>query len=188
MKQAELKSDTGPVRRSGRRRGSETVEFTLVLLPLLALLGATVDTAWLVWAKSTLQQSVRVGVRTGITLTGAQMATNGNLTDTVKGIVQANALGLLRGSAGLATIKVHYFQPPSDLTQSGQVLDVTGNPDANKPYNIMQVSVQNYSLIPLLPRIFGWRTAVDTSPTSVNAFSADVIEFSRDVPPVGPAP
>jgi hypothetical protein len=60
------------------------MESALVILPLLAMVAVVVDTAWAVYAKAPLQRTVRMGVRTGITLTSSQMATGACLTDTVK--------------------------------------------------------------------------------------------------------
>jgi len=187
MKQREPESSGRPARRSKSRRGSETVEFTLVLLPLLAMLGGVVDTAWAVWAKSTLQQAVRLGVRTGVTLTAGQMVGGACLTDTVKGIVQSNAMGLLRGSSGLSKIKVNYIQPPAPNSNAAAV-DVSALATADAPGNIMQVSVQGFSLVPLLPRITSWHGPVDTSPLIVTVYSADLIEPNRNPPCVGTAP
>ncbi len=76
------------------------------------------DTGWAIFAESTLQRAVRIGVRTGVTLTASQMAAGACLTDTVKGIVQSNAFGLLNGSSGLAKIKVNYFLPPAPNSSS----------------------------------------------------------------------
>src|SRR5271157_4768974 len=126
----------GRLCKSGRRprafgrRGAEPLEFTLVLLPLLAMVTVLLDTSWAVFAKSTLQRAVRVGVRTGITLTSSQMAQGACLTDTVKSTVQANAMGLLAGSSGLALIKVHYFQPPA-VNSNSAATDVSANSDAD---------------------------------------------------------
>jgi Flp pilus assembly protein TadG len=106
------------------------MEFTLVLLPLLAMLGVVVDTAWSVYAKATLQRAVRMGVRTGITLTSSQ--------------------------------KVHYFQPPA-VTSTAAATDVSANSDGDQLGNIMQVSVQGYSVINLMPRTFNWKTAADNN-------------------------
>ena len=48
----------GPWRRKARRRGSEALEFTLVIVPLLAITTVLVDTAWAIFAESTLQRAV----------------------------------------------------------------------------------------------------------------------------------
>ena len=183
-------------RKSGRRprafrsRGAEPLEFTLVLLPLLAMITVLLDTSWAVYTKATLQRAVRIGVRVGITLTASQIATGACLTDTVKSTVQANAMGLLHGSSGLALIKVHYFQPPA-VSSSGAATDVSANSDGDQAGNIMQVSVQNYSLLPLLPRIYNWKTRADTDPLVIQGvYSADLIEPASvtDRPCIGTAP
>jgi Flp pilus assembly protein TadG len=176
--------------RAFRSRGAEPLEFTLVLLPLLAMVTVLLDTSWAVYAKATLQRAVRIGVRTGITLTASQMATGACLTDTVKSTVQANSMGLLHGSSGLALIKVHYFQPPV-VNSTSAATDVSPNSDGDQPGNIMQVSVQGFSLVPLLPRIFNWNAAADKNPLVIQGvFSADLIEpaSSTDRPCIGTAP
>ena len=176
--------------RAFRSRGAEPLEFTLVLLPMLAMVTVLLDTSWAVYAKATLQRAVRIGVRTGITLTASQMATGACLTDTVKSAVQANSMGLLHGSSGLALIKVHYFQPPA-INSTSAAADVSPNSDGDQPGNIMQVSVQGFSLVPLVPRIFNWNAAADKNPLVIQGvFSADLIEpaSSTDRPCIGTAP
>jgi len=176
--------------RRGRRfrcRGSEAIEFTLVLLPLFTMTAVLADTAWAIFAKSALQRAVRIGVRTGVTLTASQMAQGATLTSTVKSVVQQNSIGILNGTTGLAKIKVNYLQPPATGSTAAAV-DVSTQSTGNTPGNIMVVSVQNYSLIPLMPRVFNWHQGVDNSPLTVNVSSADVIEPSRNPPPIGTAP
>ena len=174
--------------RNHLRKGAELLEFTFVLLPLLAMIWTIMDIGWAVFAKSTLQRAVRTGVRTGVTITAAQATAAGTcLTEMVKSAVQQNSLGLLGGSAGLSKIKVNYFQPP-DADSTAAATDVSTLPGANKSGNIMQVSVQNYSLMPLLPRIFDWKTAPDKSPMNISVYSADLIEPSNSPPCLGTAP
>lgn len=177
-----------PPRRRSARKGAEVLEFTLVLLPLLAMVTVIIDTGWAIFAKAALQRAVRIGVRTGVTITGAQAGTAGTcLTQMVKSTVQQNALGLLNGSSGLAKIKVNYLAPPAPNT-NGAVTDVSTQSGGNASGNIMQVSVQGFSLIPLLPRFFSWRSAPDNSPLTISVYSADLIEPSRDPPCIGTAP
>ena len=176
------------ISRSKRRKGAELIEFTLSLLPLLVMVFVLLDASWAIFVKSTLAFAVRAGVRAGITITGTQAGAAGSdLTTMVKLIVQNNALGLLRGSAGLATIKVHYIQPPAPGSNAAAV-DVSNQSNGNNSLNIMQVSIEGFSLGPLVPRIFGWGTAVDNSSTTIGAVAADLIEPSRDPPPIGAAP
>ena len=179
-----------PIRRSRRQRtrGAELLEFTLVFLPMIAMTGVLLDIAWAVFVKATLQFAVRDAVRYGITITGTQATAAGSdLTSMVKATVQAKSLGLLQGSTGLAKIKVHYFQPPAPGSSAAAV-DVSSQANGNTPLYIMQVSVEGFSLAALVPRIFSWRETPDKAPTIINAVAADLIEPSRDVPPIGAAP
>jgi len=176
--------------RRGRRwrcRGNECIEFTLVLLPLFSLTAVLLDTSWAIFAKSALQRAVRIGVRQGVTLTAGQMAQHACLTDTVKSVVQQNSLGILNGTNGLSMIQVHYLQPPP-TNSTAAATDVSGSSSGNQPGNIMVVSVNNYSLIPIFPRLFSWKQAADVSPLVINVSSADLIEPSRNPPCIGTAP
>jgi Flp pilus assembly protein TadG len=174
-------------RRSRTRGAAEVIEFTLVFLPLMAMTTVLVDTAWAVFAKSTLQRAVREGVRTGVTLTQSQMAQGACLTDTVKGIVQSNSLGVLHGSSGLSKIQVHYYLPPAP-NSTAAATDVSGQTNGDAPGNIMVVSVNNYSLIPLLPRVYQWNMPIDDQSISLSVSSADLIEPSANPPCIGTAP
>lgn len=180
--------------RARRCRGTELIEFTLVLLPLLTVTFILLDISWAIFTRATLEFAVRAGVRTGITVTGTQATAAGsNLTAIVKGIVQRNSLGLLRGAAGLSAIKVHYYKPPPPGS-AARATDVSTDADGNAPLNIMQVTIEGFTLRALLPRFFWWgwksgnKQAPDGAGMNVSAISADLIEPSRDVPPIGPAP
>ena len=176
--------------RKRRRKGAEMLEFTFAFLPLICMILVFLDIAWAIFAKSTLNYAVRMGLRYGITVTGTQATAAGSdLAAMTKAKVQANAVGLLAGSAGLAKIKIHFYQPPSPGTNSAPTL-VDSNADANKPLNIMKVDVEGFTLSPLVPRLFDWRTrgAPDKTSTPIAASAYDMIEPSRDVPPKGTVP
>jgi Flp pilus assembly protein TadG len=160
-----------------------------LVLPLLAMMTVLVDTAWAVFAASTLQRAVRLGVRTGVTLTASspQVTAAGDLTTAVKNVVQSNSVGLLNGSSGLAKVKVNYYLPPTPNSTSAAT-DVSTQTNGDAPGNIMKVSVQGFALTPLMPRIFGGNTPVDNAPTILSVSSADIIEPSRNPPPIGVAP
>jgi hypothetical protein len=176
-------------RRRRRSRGAEIMEFTLVFLPMLAFITVLADTAWAIWAKATLQRAVRLGVRVGVTLTANQMANGACLTDTVKGTVQAYSFGLLNGASGLALIKVNYFQPPA-AGSNAAATDVSNQATGDQGGNIMQVTVQNFNLVPLMPRITSWKTSADANPMIFTVSSADIIEPSGaySAPCIGVAP
>jgi Flp pilus assembly protein TadG len=182
-------------RRRRRSKGRELLDFVLILFPLLAMISLLVDTAWAVFAESTLQRAVRIGVRTGVTLTASQMVGSACLTDTVKGVVQANSFGLLRGASGLALIKVNYLQPPPSNSSSAAT-DVSAQSNGDAPGNIMQVSVQNFSLVPLMPHFFSRSSGslpvggatYNNTPLIITVNSADMIEPDRNPPCIGTAP
>jgi Flp pilus assembly protein TadG len=169
------------------RRGAEMLEFTLVFLPLLAIFGVTMNTAWAIFAKSTIQRAVRAGVRRGVTLTAGQMTAGACVTDMVRTEVQANSLGILRSDSGRNLIKVRFFQPPLPNATTAAT-EVTTQTNGNQPGNIMQVSVEGYSLVPIMPRFFNWNGHADNSPLVLAVSSADRIEPSRNPPCKGTAP
>ncbi|MEO8594771.1 MAG: TadE/TadG family type IV pilus assembly protein [Candidatus Solibacter sp.] len=187
--------DPGAARRIGARRknsrlrrGAELLEFTLALLPFMAMVFVLLDASWAIFVKSTLAYAVRSAVRMGVTVTGTQATAAGsNLTAMVKAEVQRKSLGLLAGTAGLAKIKVNYLQPPA-VGSTAAATDVSTASNGNKANNIMMVSIQGFSLGPLIPRLFGLQTPMDNAPTTIAAVAADIIEPSRDVPPIGTAP
>jgi Flp pilus assembly protein TadG len=167
-------------------RGSEIVEFALVLMPMLAALTVVIDIGWAVFAKSTLQRAVRVGVTAGTTLTASQI-TQGCLTAAIKSKVQQNASGILSGTAGLNSIKVRYFLPPLP-DSTGPATDVSSQADGNTPGNIIQVSVENFVFQPLLPRIISLQKGSSKSPLALYAYSAGLIQPTQDRPCIGAAP
>lgn len=182
MKSAE-KNRSGPGRQ--RRRGTELIEFTFALLPLLAIMFAMVDISWSIFVKATLQYAVHMGLRQGITITGTQATASGlTLTQIVKNTVQAQSLGILQGSNGLSYIHVNFFA----VDATGALVSADGVPGGNASPNLMQVSVDNYPLPALVPRIYSWAVPPDSSPGLLSAMSADEIEPSNDVPTMGATP
>ena len=179
-----------PRRHSRRRRtgGAELIEFTLTLFPLLMFVTWLVSTGWAFFTTSALQYAVRVGARTGITLNKTTVGSS-NLTTYVKNLVVQNSFGFLKDTS---LVHVHYYQPPA-AGSSGPVTDVstvtTGAEPGNYPGHIMVVSIDGYSLPPLMVRIFAWNR-IDKSPSAISVSSADLIEpmDTTDLPPIGTAP
>jgi Flp pilus assembly protein TadG len=157
-------------------------------MPFLCLLTALISVSWGIFAKSVLQYAVKVAVRDGITV-DAVAAGSSNLTTIVKNLVQQNSFGFLKNTS---LVHVHYYQPPSPGS-TGPVTDVstvtTGSRPGNYPGNIMVVSVDGFSLPPLMVRIFTW-SQQDKSSTSITVSSADLIEpiDPNDLAPLGTAP
>lgn len=171
--------------RTARSSGAEMLEFTVTFLPMLAMVFYLLNVTWAIFAKSTLDYAVRVGVRYGITVTGKQAAAaKSDLTSMVKNMVKSQALGLLSDTS---KIQVHYLEPP-DSGSSAAPTDVCGQAYGNNPGNVMQVSIVGFTLVPLAPRMFTWNIRPDKSATPLTAIAADLIEPSNDMPPMGSAP
>lgn len=150
-------------------RGSEVVEFGLVLLPLLGLIFLVMDIAWLVFAQGSLQWAVQQGVRYGIT---SNVISGKGQDASIKSVVQTNAMGFLNGSTGLSKISVNFFSP-SNLSNA-----LTGS-GSNAGGNVLQVSVSGVSVSSFGPV---WRTG--PAALSLSAISSDVMESSPGgVPP-----
>jgi hypothetical protein len=173
--------------RRRRTKGAELIEFTFTFIPFLAMMIFIVNTGWAVFGQASMQQAVRLAVRTGITMTGTQTT---DLTGSVKALVIANSKGFLNGEGQIippATapafnyIKVHYFDGVTSA-------DVSGQADGDKGGNIMQVSVEGYPLSPLLSRIYTLQGSVDHNASNIYVYAADVIEPSNSRPSIGSAP
>jgi Flp pilus assembly protein TadG len=170
------------------------VEFSLTLLPFLALVTALISICWGIFTKSALQYAVQRGVRKGITID--KVAANGSdLTTLVKAIVVQNSFGFLKDAS---LVHVHYYDPPSGTSttvtdvSSCTVQTTSGTCSAgqgNSPGNIMVVSVDGYPLPALIVRIFAWNKA-DKAASSISVSSADLIEplDPTDVAALGTAP
>ena len=148
-----------------RRRGSQLVETGLMMLPFLALAFLTLDSAWALFVKATLQHAVQEGVRYGIT---GQVSGNNGQIASIESVVVTQAMGLLSGSQA-GTLSVQFLSPSTLAATS-----------SNIGGNIVQVSVTNYQVAPLAPLLRSG-TAI---PVTVTA--ADVIESSGAGGPPAP--
>jgi hypothetical protein len=110
--------------------GSQIIEFSFVLIPLMLVIFIIMDLAWICFAKQTLQHAVQVGVRAAIPDTLQ--------TDGIKAVVQSNAMGFLNGDANLNLISVTCYQT-TDLSApvpcgGGDVIEVAVT---NVPVNLL---------------------------------------------------
>ena len=161
-----------------RQRGSEMVEFTLVMLPMLGFLFLLLDVAWAVYTRATLQYAVAQGVRYAIT---SQTMTGLGQKDSIRTVVQGNAFGRLGANStapAWSSIQVHFYLPNGTDVSSV----VGGNGEQNGVYPLVEVSVESFSQKTFLPSIKmpGLGTL---SPIVMAARSWDRMEAS---PPSGP--
>jgi Flp pilus assembly protein TadG len=130
---------------------------------MLALTLAIVDFSLPLFLKSMFTSAVREGCRFGVTY---QMTWKGTTyttqTNAVTAVVQGYSLGFLTG-ANASKINVKYYSPTSPFAQ------LTGA-GSNNPGNILEVSVNGYSWLPIAPV---WRSG---TAFTINAVSADRLE------------
>jgi hypothetical protein len=153
---------------AGSEAGSTLVEFSITLVPMLALLFLTMDVAWAIFARATLQHAVREGVRFGVT--GQILAGKGCLGSSIQQVVAQNSFGFIPASKASQYVSVSYYSP----TTLTPVLGAGGAAGGN----VVQVSVSSIGLRAMAPL---WHGA---SPISLSAVASDVMES----PPNGIAP
>ena len=141
-----------------RERGSQFVEAGLALLPFCALLLLVADVGWAVWVKATLQHAVREGARYGVT---GQTADGLGQMASIRNVVKNHAMGLLNGDQA-PTIAVRYYEPGS-----------TSPTSSNAAGNVIEVSVEGYSLAPLAPLLRS------SAAIAVTVRAADVLEQTK---------
>ena len=151
-------------RRTTGRRGNALLEMAIVALPLFGLLFSIVDFGLAIFIRSTLQHSVREGVRFAVTYG----TTGGKCQDaSIAEKVQESAMGFLAGSDGAAKIKVRYFAV--DENNPGQFTEF-GAGAGNAPGNIVEVAVEGYQYKWLAPIYWS------ADPLNINVRSADRME------------
>ncbi len=155
-------------RQGGGERGAEIVEFGLVLIPMLALMFLAVNTAWAFFARATLQEAVREGVRFGVIGTPFQ----GSCLDaSIKQVVAQYSMGFLN-SSNQSVISIAYYSPTNTGT------NLAGQAGATAGGNILQVNVSGLTLNSLAP------LGGSASPLSLSASATDVLESSpNNIPP-----
>lgn len=141
------------------------VEFSLVLIPLLAVVFLIMDIAWLYFAQASLQFAVQTGVRYAVTGQG----TNATQATLIKQKVQSSAMGFLSGPVGLSKITINYYSP-SNLTAP------LTSPTANARGNVISIRVDN-----VVVTSFGMFLRTGSGKTVLSAVSTDMVEGAPSV-------
>lgn len=150
--------------RRRRQRGNTLLELSLVLLPVFALMMALVDFSLAIFLRSTFTHAAREGARFGITY----RTVNGlSHSESIKRVVQEQAMGFLNGQRGLDTIQIKWYLGVSPFTE------VTAGSGRNADGNIVEVSIRNYQWSWLAPV---WRPG---NPLRMTVTSADRLEKLR---------
>jgi Flp pilus assembly protein TadG len=132
------------------------LEATLVILPFFAMILGIIDLSQAFFVRTTLQHSVRVGVRYAVTYqTKPGMCQDAS----IKEVIRSQAMGFLKPSDITNKVFVRYYKPDT--------LAATVN---NWPGNIVEVSIENYQWSWISPL---WRTV---TPMTVVARASDRME------------
>ncbi|MBL0158417.1 MAG: hypothetical protein IPP47_15130 [Bryobacterales bacterium] len=150
-----------------RKTGAGTIEAGFIFLFLMGILFLLLDLCWGVFCKVSLQHAVREGCRYAIT---SQVQAGYGHLDSIKRVVRSNAMGFLSSDSDFAKIAVNFYRI-DDLQQ------MTGA-GSNAGGNLAVVSVENYSLRPLVPLLRS------SSPLTFSVRAADKLEASPSgIPP-----
>src|SRR5450432_1960284 len=87
-----------------RESGSATVEFSLVILPLFAILFMMIDVTWIIFGSACIQEGAREGSRYAVLGSGQAETT---LDTAIKQVVQQYSFGFVKTS----NISVDYYPP-----------------------------------------------------------------------------
>jgi len=151
-----------PERRKRKQRGSDLIEFTLVMIPLLGMIAMIFDVAWMSYTRSTLLFACTQGTR--YAMANRLDAANSPVDDvdavsSIKSKVVTWSNGLLKDKEDLISVEWQ------NLDGVVQAPDPNGGNSANAAGNIVIVSVNGYSMVPLLSMFYSkaaW-TFVDVS-------------------------
>jgi Flp pilus assembly protein TadG len=122
--------------RKSRESGSQVLEATLVIIPMLLLTFMMLDLSMVIFIRTTMQEAVRVGDRYAIT---GQNTIGPCQDDSIKYVVQKNAAGLLTSTANKAYIHVQFVNPQ------------TGGQGTNAYGNIVNVKIEGYKYSAIAP-------------------------------------
>jgi Flp pilus assembly protein TadG len=149
-------------RRRRRSPGNTLIESAFTLVPTFALILGFMDFGLMLFRWSTLQNSVREGVRYGITF--SREGSYGQ-TESIKRQVARYALGIVP-TTGVTVCYATTTAPTTCIASGGNV-----------PGNIVEVSVQNRGLDWLFPLsgVYGTGALFANSPLHINVYSADLL-------------
>jgi Flp pilus assembly protein TadG len=144
-------------------KGSEIIEFGLVIVPLLAFVLLIVDIAWVLFAQSTLQFAASEGVRYAVT---SQTMSGMGQDASIRTVVINDAFGFVT-SATSSNIAINYYNPSTLAATT-----------SNAGGNVVQIVISGVNVYPLGPV---WRSQ---TAMVLSASSSDVMEASPGgIPP-----
>ena len=123
-------------KRKSRESGSQVVEATFVIIPLLLMTFMMLDLSMVIFVRTTLQEAVREGDRYAIT---GQNSVGPCQDDSIKAVVKRHSLGFLNSTTAASTIHVQFVNP------------TTGGQGTNAYENIVNVKIEGYKYSAMAP-------------------------------------
>jgi Flp pilus assembly protein TadG len=137
------------------------MEMIFVLLPLLGLVFLMVDTAWMIFARASLQEAARQAVRFGIT---GQLAPGcSGLNASIRQVAQQHSFGFITTANAATVVGIRYSSPTDSTTALSGCSATAGG-------NVLQVSISGLTLKPMAPVLR------NKTPLMLSANSADAME------------
>ncbi len=169
-----VKREALPPRLERRRRqkGAETLAGALAFIVLLPFLVVTIDVAWGLFVKVTLQHACREAVRFAITSQTTADGEGGSYghLDSIRGVALKYAGPVLQGQEDKLTVR---FYNPNTLAE-----DVGGA--RNRGGNVVMVSVEGYEYQPIITigKMEGWSPLEikPNDPILITVHAADRLE------------
>jgi Flp pilus assembly protein TadG len=144
-------------------KGSEIIEFGLVIVPLLAFVLLIADIAWVLFAQSSLQYAASEGVRYAVT---SQTMTGMGQDASIRTVVISHGFGFVTNATS-SNIAINYYNP-STLAAT----------NSNAGGNVVEIVIGGVNVYPLGPI---WRSK---AAMVLTARSSDVMEASPGgIPP-----
>ncbi len=148
------------------------IEATFCLMAFIAIIFLMMDLSWAVFAKLTLQNAVRAGVRYAVT-----SQTSGSLGQvaSIQQQVKQQSMGFITDAQSSSLVSVCFYSvtPPTTTSLGCGASAAAGNTGpANTGGNLVIVSITNYPVSPFAPL---YRKA---TPVSISVSSGDLIETS----------
>ncbi len=163
-----LRSSIGLRKNGNRQRGSALIEFSMMLLPLLACVFMTLDLAWILFTWASIQEGVREGVRFAVT--GQVLQGYACQDASIRAVIQMSSIGFVNATNAASVVQIQYYDP---LTL--QPLNGVGS---NAGGNVVKITVSQISVATFGPILRSW------TPIKLAASSSDVMEGSPGgVPP-----
>ena len=130
-------------RSKSSERGSVTVEFALVVLPLFAILFLAMDVAWMIFGWACLQEAAREGVRYAVTRSGEAEST---LDSTTRRVVEKYSFGFAKAGE----ISVDYY-PSTGYSSAGVPATLDGTVGSTSVGNLVKVTINGVTLKSFAP-------------------------------------